>query len=163
MHNKKINNIKGRSSIQGLRPFSNTIPHGLKKILKKGGYNFTSVVDNWNKMVDKEISVSCYPSNIKVGKDASNGTLILNVEHGKELEVEYGKKNIIDNINSFFGYNFISEVKLNIIQNKKITKNNNVIKKPENKKFQEKLQNIENNELKSSLKQFIKAYNDKNN
>ena len=32
-----------------------------------------------------------------------NGTLVLNVVHGKELVVEYGKKEIIDQINSFFG------------------------------------------------------------
>ena len=35
------------------------------------------------------------------------GILVLNVIHGKEMEIEYKKKEIIDKINSFFGYNCI--------------------------------------------------------
>ncbi|MDC0344520.1 DUF721 domain-containing protein, partial [Pelagibacteraceae bacterium] len=92
MHSKKDNNSKSQNFIQGLRPFSSAIPRGLKKILKKGGYNFTEVVDNWTKIVSKDISEKCYPTNIKVGKDMSNGILALNVIHGKELDIEYNKK-----------------------------------------------------------------------
>ena len=39
-----------------------------------------------------------------------DGTLVLNVLHGKELEIEYAKKEIIDKINSFFGYNCINQI-----------------------------------------------------
>jgi hypothetical protein len=34
------------------------------------------------------------------------------------MEVEYEKKEIIDKINSFFGYNCISQVTLKIVQDK---------------------------------------------
>ena len=34
-----------------------------------------------------------------------DGTLILNVVHGKELEIEYEKNEIIDKINSFLDTN----------------------------------------------------------
>ena len=67
-------------------------------------------------MVSKEISDSCYPITVKMGKEMRNGTLVLNVLHGKELEIEYSKKDIIDNINSIFGYNCISQVTLKIVQ-----------------------------------------------
>ena len=63
-------------------------------------------------MVSKEISDSCYPITVKMGKEMRNGTLVLNVLHGKELEIEYTKKEIIDKINSFFGYNCINQVSL---------------------------------------------------
>ena len=46
----------------------------------------------------------------------NNGQITLNVMHGKELEIEYKKKFIIDKINSFFGYNCISDIKSKIIQ-----------------------------------------------
>ena len=92
MHNKKYN--KTHNFIQGLKPFSNSIPHGLKKILKKSGYNFSNIVDNWTNMVGKNTSEACYPGKIKTSKDNINGTLILNVIHGKELEVEYKKSEI---------------------------------------------------------------------
>ena len=46
-------------------------------------------------MVGKDISSACYPSTIKMNKEMKNGTLILNVFHGKELEIEYKKNEII--------------------------------------------------------------------
>ena len=79
MHDDKSNNSKSKNFIQGLRPFSSSIPKRLKKYLKKGGYNYSNIVDNWTKMVRKKISDSCYPVSIKVGKDMRNGTLVLNV------------------------------------------------------------------------------------
>ena len=90
MHNK--NNNKSKKLIQGLRPFSSAIPRTLKKYLRKNGYNFSNIVDNWTKMVSKKISNCCYPISIKMGKEMRNGTLVLNVIHGKELEIEYAKK-----------------------------------------------------------------------
>ena len=45
-----------------------------------------------------------------MGKEMKNGNLVLNVIHGKELEIEYAKKDIMDKINSFFGYNCISQI-----------------------------------------------------
>ena len=57
-----------------------------------------------------------------------NGTLILNVLHGKELEIEYSKKEIIDNINSFFGYDCITHINLKIVQEKISPKRDKLIK-----------------------------------
>ena len=55
MHKKK--NIKTNTYLQGLRPISNTIPRGLRGILKKGGHNFSNVVDNWNTIVGKKFQI----------------------------------------------------------------------------------------------------------
>ena len=79
MHNK--NNNKTQTFIQGLRPFSSSIPKTLKRHLKKGGYNYSNIVDNWTRMVSKKISDACYPIKVKMGKEMRNGTLILNVLH----------------------------------------------------------------------------------
>ena len=49
-------------------------------------------------------------------KDMKDGNLVLNVIHGKEMETEYEKQEIIDKINAFFGYNCISNVTLKIVQ-----------------------------------------------
>ena len=100
MHNKNSN--KTSMFIQGLRPFSSSIPKTLKKHLKKGGYNYSHIVDNWTKIVSEKISNACYPLTVKMGKEMRDGTLVLNVIHGKEMEVEYKKKEIIDKINVFF-------------------------------------------------------------
>ena len=160
MHSK--NNNKTLTFIQGLRPFSSSIPKTLKKHLRKGGYNYSNIVDNWTKVVSSKISDACYPATVKMGKEMRNGTLVLNVIHGKEVEVEYKKTEIIDKINSFFGYNCISQVKLKIVQKEiKINeKNQDKIKNPN--KIDEKMNKISNDELKSSLNNFLKAFNERN-
>jgi len=160
MHSK--DNSKLKNFIQGLRPFSNSIPRTLKKHLKKGGYNYSNIVNNWTKMVSKKISDSCYPMTVKMGKEMRNGTLVLNVLHGKELEIEYAKKEIIDKINSFFGYNCISQVTLKIVQ-EKIKPTKNQFPKIKNlSKINEKIDNVKNNQLKSSLNNFLRAFNERN-
>ena len=161
MHSKNNNN-KSRNFIQGLRPFSSSIPKTLKKHLKKGGYNYSNIVDNWTKMVSKKISDACYPITVKMGKEMKDGTLVLNVLHGKELEIEYEKNEIMDKLNSFFGYNCISQVTLKVVQEKiplkknKFPKINNIIKINEN------IDRVKDAQLKSSLNNFLKAYSEKN-
>ena len=161
MHNKKDSN-KNNTFIQGLRPFSKSIPQGLKKLLKKGSYNFSNIIDNWTKMVGEDFSSACYPNTIKMGKEMNNGTLVLNVIHGNELTVEYGKQEIIDKINSFFGFKCIKEVKLKVVQEKKIFKQKTLMDKIK-KNYNNKLNNVKNENLKNSLNKLIEAYNAKNN
>ena len=160
MHNK--NNNKTKTYLQGLRPFSSSIPKTLKKHLRKGSYNYSNIIDNWTKMMSKKISDSCYPITVKMGKEMRNGTLVLNVIHGKEVEVEYEKKEIIDTINSFFGYNCISNVTLKIVQDK-LKSNDKIFPKIKNlSKIEEKMKKVDNDELKSSLNNFLKAFNERN-
>jgi len=148
--------------IQGLRPFASSIPKTLKKHLRKGGYNYSSIVDNWTKMVSKKVSDACYPLKVKMGKEMKDGTLVLNVIHGKEMEVEYEKKEIIDKINSFFGYNCISQVTLKIVQDT-IKTNEKVFPKIKNfSKIEEKMNRVNDDGLKSSLNNFLKAFNERN-
>ena len=148
--------------IQGLRPFSSSIPKTLKKHLRKSGYNYSNIVDNWTKMVSKKISDACYPLTVKMGKEMRDGTLVLNVIHGKEIEVEYAKQEIIDKINSFFGYNCISQVTLKIVQDT-IKNNEKVFPKIKNfSKIEEKMNKVSDDGLKSSLNNFLKAFNERN-
>ena len=160
MHKK--NNNKSQTFIQGLRPFSSSIPKTLKKHLRKGGYNYSNIVDNWTKMVSKKISDACYPITVKMGKEMREGTLVLNVVHGKELEVEYEKIEIMDKINSFFGYKCINNVVLKIVQD--TVKPKKSFPKIKNfSKIEDKMNKVNDDKLKSSLNNFLKAFNERNN
>ena len=159
MHNK--NNNKTQTFIQGLRPFSTSIPKTLKKYLKKGGYNYSNIVDNWTRIVSKKISDSCYPLTVKMGKEMRNGTLVLNVLHGKEMNIEYEKNEIIDKINSFFGYKCINKIVLRIAQEKISEHKKNLPKLKNIHEIEEKMKSVNDLQLKSSLKNFLKAYNEK--
>jgi hypothetical protein len=161
MHSNNNNN-KSHSLIQGLRPFSSSIPKTLRKHLKKGGYNYSNIVDNWTKMVSNKISDACYPITVKMGKEMRDGTLVLNVIHGKELEIEYEKREIMDKINSFFGYNCISQITLKIVQEKIKKKQSQFPKIKDFSKIDKKINKVNDTQLKSSLNNFLKAYNEKN-
>ena len=113
-------------------------------------------------MVGNDISNACYPNTIKMGKEMNNGILVLNVVHGNELTVEYGKQEIIDKINSFFGFKCIKEVKLKVIQEEKKSKKKLMMSETK-KNYNNELSNIDNPSLKNSLNKLIEAYNAKNN
>ncbi len=156
-------NNKFKNFVQGLRPFANSVPKSLKKYLKKGGYNYSNIVDNWTKIVNKKISDCCFPITVKMGKEMRNGTLVLNVLHGNEIEIEYKKNEIIDKINSFFGYNCIGKISLKIVQ-QKIKDKQKIFPKIKNmSKIKEKMELVDNDQLKSSLNNFLKAFNERNN
>ena len=98
-----------------------------------------------------------------MGKEMKNGTILLNVIHGKELEVEYQKKEIIDKLNNFFGYNCIEQVKLQIVRDKVFDKKPFLNKIKDLPELNRKIEKVNNDNLRKSLNNFLKAYNEKNN
>ena len=154
MHYKQ-NNKERKTYVQGLRPFVNTLPRGIKGILKKNGYNYSEIISKWNILVGGDISNCCYPKSIKMTKGNENGTLILSVERGNEINVEYSKNEIINKINSYFGYKLINEIRLqtfNSLNKKNKDKN---IQNKSSKKFKEKINEIKNKDIRDSLKQLL--------
>ena len=60
MHYKQ-NNKESKTYVQGLRAFGNTLPRGIKGILKKNGYNYSEIISKWNILVGRDISDFSYP------------------------------------------------------------------------------------------------------
>jgi hypothetical protein len=150
MHNKR-NNKESKTYVQGLRVFGNTLPRGLKGILKKSGFNYSEIIGKWNTLVGKEIGNYCYPKSIKMRKGTTNGILVLSVKRGNEIIIEYSKKEIINKINSYFGYQLINEIKLQTlnIENKKKKNDNKIKNLPEN--YKNKINQIKNENIRNSL------------
>jgi len=154
MHYKQ-NNKERKSYVQGLRAFGNTLPRTIKGILKKNGYNYSEIISKWNLLVGKDISSYCYPKSIKMTQSNKSGTLILSVERGNEINVEYAKREIISKINSYFGYKLIDEIRLqtfNVVSKKE--KERNTIDKSL-KKFEKKINEIKNKDIRKSLSQLL--------
>ena len=156
MHYKQ-NNKETKTYVQGLRPFGNTLPRGIKTILKKNGYNYSEIINKWSKFVGKEISSFSYTKSIKMKKGDTNGTLIIAVKRGNEINLEYSKKKIIDKINSYFGYKLIDSVRLKSFnfEDTKVTKKSTLIDSYEN--FEKKINQIKSKNIKNSLSQLLKA------
>ena len=154
MHYKQ-NNKETKTYVQGLRPFGNTLPRGVKGILKKSGYNYSEIISKWNLLVGKDISNCCYPKSIKMTQGNKDGTLVLSVERGNEINVEYSKNEIINKINGYFGYKLINKIRLqtfNLANKKEIEKN---ILDKSSKKLKEKINEIKNKDLRDSLSQLL--------
>ena len=146
---------------KGIKTVGKSLPRGLKTILKKGGHNYSSMINNWTSLVGKKISDVAYPKSIKTGKELRNGILILNVDHGDQLFVEYSKKDIIDKINAFFGYQFIKEVRLVLIKRKTDKKEKHKIDKDKSIKYGKKIKEIQDSNLKRNLSNLIDVFSAK--
>ena len=155
MHHKE-HNKQTKTYVQGLRAFGNTLPRGVKGILKKNGYNYSEIISKWHMLVGENFSDYAYPKSIKMKNGNSNGTLILAVKRGDEISVEYGKKDIINKINSYFGYKLISEIRLETFSPK--IKKNDIKSSLINlsKNFNDKINKIENKSIRESLLQLFK-------
>ena len=157
MHYKR-NNKETKSYVQGLRPFGNTLPRGIRGILRKNGYNYSEIITKWKLLIEKNISDFSYPISIKMSKKGSVAILLIGGERGNEITLEYSKKDIISKINSYFGYNFISEIKLksiNSIKKNMINNNKNQIKFSKN--LDKKINEISNEKIKKSLSDLFKV------
>ena len=154
MHHKQ-NNKEIKSFVQGLRPFGNTLPRGVRGILRKNGYNYSEIISKWNFLVGKNIANSCFPKSIKMSQENKNGTLILSVQRGDEINVEYSKKEIINKINSYFGYKLIDQIRLQTYNSKKIKEKKQNILNKSTKVFEKKINEIKNKDIKNSLSQLL--------
>ena len=156
MHYKR-NNKESKTYVQGLRPFGNTLPRGVKGILKKNGYNYSEIVNKWHLFVGKDVSNFSYPKSIKMKKGDQDGTLIIAVKRGNEITVEYSKSEIINKINAYFGYQLIKEIRLEAFnsENKKLRNKNILGKIPQN--FENKIKEIKNKDIRNSLSELLDA------
>ncbi len=105
-------NTKQRSkTIQGLRSFKDTLPKNIKKIINKKGHIYSETLSNWKYIVGEDLFKVCYPKTFKNSNKFGVSTLLIMVKRGHEVDMEYSKKDIMDKMNSFFGYTVIEKLK----------------------------------------------------
>ena len=155
------NNTKQRlKTIQGLRSFKDTLPKNIKKIIKKKGHIFSETLNNWKYIVGNEIFQICYPKLFKNSNKFGVSTLHVMVKRGHEIDLEYSKKEIMDKMNSFFGYAVVEKLKFISFDDaqtrfKKIDENENHVT---NSKYTDRINDIKNDKIKSSLLELTKLF-----
>ena len=158
MHIK--NNIRQKTFyIQGLRSFKNSLPKNVKKILNKKGFVLSEILNRWNYLVGNEISKISFPKTFKPNGKNAPGTLIISVQRGNEISVEFNKNTIIEKINSFFGYKILNNIRLETFNNLKenINKKKMYISTNTTEKFKDSLKSLNNEKIKKSLIELIKV------
>ena len=155
------NNIKQRfKTIQGLRSFKDTLPKNIKKIIKKKGHIFSETLNNWKYIVGNEVFQICYPKSFKNSNRFGVSTLHVMVKRGHEIDLEYSKKEIMDKMNSFFGYAVVEKLKFISFDDaqakfKKIDENENHVT---NSKYTDRINDIKNDKIKKSLLELTKLF-----
>ena len=155
------NNIKQRfKTFQGLRSFKDTLPKDIKKIIKKKGHIFSETLNNWKYIVGNEIFQICYPKLFKNSNKLGVSTLHVMVKRGHEVDLEYSKKEIMDKMNSFFGYVVVEKLRFISFDDvqtkfKKMDKNENHVT---NSKYADRINDIKNDKIKKSLLELIKLF-----
>ena len=156
MHAK--NNINQSTFyIQGLRSFKDTLPKSVKKILKKKGFAYSEILNSWNYLVGNKISKISFPKTFKPSGKNTPGTLIICIQRGNEIDVEFSKNIIIEKINSYFGYKILNNIRLETFNNlnENINQKNKIISSVSRKKFDNSLKSLKNEKIKKSLMKLI--------
>ena len=158
------NNTKQRNtSIQGLRSFKDTLPKNLKKIINKKGHIYSETLSNWKYLVGNELFKVCFPKTFKNSNRFGVSTLVVMVKRGHEVDVEYSKKNILDKINNFFGYDVVEKLKFISFDDEQKTSSLNEINSNNVaiSKYRDKIKDVRNEKIKKSLTELTKVYKEK--
>ena len=148
--------------IQGLRSFKDTLPKNVKKIIKKKGHIFSETLNNWKYIVGDDLFKVCYPKSFKNSNKLGNGYLLVMVKRGHEVDMEYSKKQILDKINSYFGYSVVQKLKLVSFDDSKTNvKKSKTKHNATNSKYMNKIVDIKNDKIKKSLIELSKLFKQK--
>ena len=158
------NNTKQRNAvIQGLRSFRDTLPKNIKKIINKKGHIYSETLNNWKYIVGEKLFKICYPKSFKNSNRFGVSTLLIMVKRGHEVDMEYSKKEIMEKMNSFFGYSVVEKLKFISFDN-----DQNILSSDEENeinvtinKYQSKINNIKNDKIKKSLMELTKVFKQK--
>ncbi len=158
------NNSKQRSSsIQGLRSFKDTLPTNIKKVINKKGHIYSETLNNWKYIVGENLFNVCYPKSFKSSNKFGVSTLLIMVKRGHEVDLEYSKKELMDKMNSFFGYSVVEKIKFTSFDNKENFSLKSSIQKNDvtNNKYKTRINDVKNEKIKKSLIELTKVFKQK--
>lgn len=118
-----LNIQRGKAPVKAVGSF---VPQLTRKAFEKFGFSAATLIMDWPTIVGGEIAHHTQPERLKwpriageadaegtvPQKSRSGATLLLRVDDGRALDVQYKTKQIIERINAYFGYAAIAELRL---------------------------------------------------
>ena len=159
----QFKNSSNQRNVQGLRSFRDTLPKNVKKIINKKGHIYSETLNNWKYIVGDNLFKICYPKSFKNSNRFVVSTLLIMVKRGHEVDLEYSKKEIMDKMNSFFGYSVVEKLKFINFDDKKdiLSTEKNIEKNVTINKYQNKINDIKNDKIKKSLIELTRVFKQK--
>lgn len=155
--------ISSERNTHGLTNFAKTVKPVLQQLLGENGMMLLELLNSWNEIVGENIANYCLPQSISFRKnERTDGCLNLRVSAGAfAMEIQQRQRQIIEKVNTFFGYPAVSKLKIcqtgnteNFSAGKKsIDKmKKNVVSAEEESYITELIKDINNEELRQALK-----------
>ena len=162
MQFKKYSKQRNRS-IQGLRSFKDTLPKNIKKVINKKGHIYSETLDNWKYIVGENLFKVCYPKSFKNSNKFGVSTLVVMVKRGHEVNLEYSKKDVMDKMNSYFGYTVVEKLKfISFDDEHEMTDSGETkVKNVAFSKYQDKIKGVKNEKIKKSLTELNRVFREK--
>ncbi|MCQ2734445.1 MAG: DUF721 domain-containing protein [Alphaproteobacteria bacterium] len=144
-----------------LTALSKTMMPLIRQLLGTRGLIEIELISNWENIVGKNLAQFSLPQKISFHKDGTNGCLTISVLSGAfAMEIKQNETDILEKINSYFGYKALS--KLKILQNANPTafsvsqKSTDNLKKclvseAEENYITELVKDVENSDLRQTL------------
>lgn len=100
------------------------VPKLTQKAFEKYGFSTATLLMEWAVIVGEQLAAATIPERVKwprgvetfgeadTGGARSGATLLLRVDPSRALDVEYKAAQIIDRINSYFGYRAIADLRI---------------------------------------------------
>ena len=131
--------------------------------INKKGHIYSETLSNWKYIVGEKLFKFCYSKTFKNSNKFGVSTLVIMVKRGHEVDIEYSKKEILDKMNSFFGYSVIEKLKFISFddEQKIISKDINNRENVAINKYQNKINDVKNDKIKKSLIELTKVFKEK--
>jgi hypothetical protein len=101
------------------------VPGLAKKAFEKYGFSTASLITDWDRIVGPQIAAYTEPQRLKwphlpggavpaaeEGSARPGATLVLKVDPARALDAEYAGRQIVDRVNTYFGYRAVAQLRL---------------------------------------------------
>lgn len=111
---KKQKIVYHRRSYEGLERLTKEVRALTQPILGQRGFWGVEIIENWTDIVGEDLAIGIRPEKLTFEKQSRiNGTLHVKSAGGAfALLFEHHKQQVIDRINSFFGYAAVAHIKI---------------------------------------------------
>ncbi len=109
----------------GAKAVGSFVPRLTRQAFEKFGFSAATLITDWVTIVGADIAAWTAPERLKWPRPvASRGdisepdhgrpgaTLVLRVDQGRALDIEYKRRQIMERINAYFGYRAVAELRI---------------------------------------------------
>ena len=152
--------MKKNRTFGSLKPIRSLLPESVKKLIKNTPCtDYDSLKKSWQKVLGEEMAKKCELIKIKQYSKKKR-CIFLKVDRKFLIEVDYARDEIIKKINSFYGFESVNKILINIEDINSTQLNKKSLKL--SKKTKDMIKVINDSELKDKLLNFQIEKNEKN-